>query len=194
SFAKYGVPALYAKGGIDHAEKGVEFGREVQKQYTAVAYHTAADEFDPEWDLRGVVQDLYALYGVGRELAGNDAWPNYVEGNAFKAARDAARAAAAEASADRRGRFHLASWEGLPWGGPSFLTRLDADSRGSFSVCGLRSWRSWGSPALVVARFLAACWLGGWRRWISWPFAGVCGVAVWCLRCGRESRCRWRVG
>lgn len=100
SFAKYGVPALYAKGGIDHAEKGVEFGREVQKQYTAVAYHTAADEFDPEWDLRGVVQDLYALYGVGRELAGNDAWPNYVEGNAFKAARDAARAAAAEASAD----------------------------------------------------------------------------------------------
>src|SRR5690606_9644941 len=87
-----------------------------------------------------------------------------------------------------------------PWGGPSFLTflifltRMNADSRGSFSVCGLRSWRSWGSPALVVARFLAACWLGGWRRWISWPFAGVCGVAVWCLRCGRESRCRWRVG
>src|SRR5690606_40788574 len=75
-----------------------------------------------------------------------------------------------------------------------FLTRMNADSRGSFSVCGLRSWRSWGSPALVVARFLAACWLGGWRRWISWPFAGVCGVAVWCLRCGRESRCRWRVG
>ncbi|KFN46732.1 M28 family metallopeptidase [Arenimonas metalli] len=95
SFAKFGVPALYAKGGIDHVEKGVEYGREIQAQYQGVAYHKPADEFDPNWDLRGVVQDLMALYGVGRELAGNEAWPNYVEGNAFKAARDASRAEAA---------------------------------------------------------------------------------------------------
>ncbi len=96
SFAKYGVPALYAKGGIDHVEKGADYGRQVQAQYQTVAYHKPADEFDPNWDLRGVVQDLMALYGVGRELAGNEAWPNYVEGNAFKAARDAARADAAK--------------------------------------------------------------------------------------------------
>lgn len=95
SFAKHGVPALYAKGGIDHVEKGADYGREVQARYGSVAYHKPADEFDPAWDLRGVVQDLMALYGVGRELAGNQAWPNYVEGNAFKAARDAARADAA---------------------------------------------------------------------------------------------------
>ncbi|MBW8368055.1 MAG: M20/M25/M40 family metallo-hydrolase [Arenimonas sp.] len=94
SFAKYGVPALYAKGGIDHVEKGVEFGRQVQANYTTALYHKPADEFDANWDLRGVVQDLYALYGVGRTLANNDAWPNYVEGNAFKAARDASRAEA----------------------------------------------------------------------------------------------------
>ncbi|KFL37561.1 M28 family metallopeptidase [Arenimonas donghaensis] len=92
SFAKYGVPALYAKGGIDHVEKGKDYGRQVQANYQNVAYHKAADEYDPNWDLRGVVQDLQALYGVGRELAGNEAWPNYVEGNAFKAARDASRA------------------------------------------------------------------------------------------------------
>lgn len=95
SFAKYGVPALYAKGGIDHVEKGADYGRGVLAAYQADAYHKPADEFDPNWDLRGVVQDLQALYGVGRELAGNDAWPNYVEGNAFKAARDASRAEAA---------------------------------------------------------------------------------------------------
>lgn len=92
SFAKYGVPALYAKGGIDHVEKGKDYGREVLADYQQVRYHKAADEYDPNWDLRGVVQDLQALYGVGRELAGNEAWPNYVEGNAFKAARDASRA------------------------------------------------------------------------------------------------------
>ncbi len=95
SFAKFGVPALYAKGGIDHVEKGADFGRQVQADYGSVRYHKAADEFDPNWDLRGVVQDLMALYGVGKELAGNEAWPNYVEGNAFKAARDASRADAA---------------------------------------------------------------------------------------------------
>jgi len=95
SFAKFGVPALYAKGGIDHVEKGVDYGRQIQANYGTIAYHKPADEFDPNWDLRGVVQDLMALYGVGRELAGNQAWPNYVEGNAFKAARDASRAEAA---------------------------------------------------------------------------------------------------
>jgi len=100
SFAKHGVPALYAKGGIDHVEHGADFGRQLQARYTAEAYHQPADEFDPAWDLGGMVQDLMALYGVGSELAGSEAWPNYVEGNAFKAARDAARAAAAEASAD----------------------------------------------------------------------------------------------
>jgi len=94
SFAKYGVPALYAKGGIDHIEKGADFGRQVQANYTTALYHKPADEFDVSWDLRGVMQDLYALYGVGRTLANNDAWPNYVEGNAFKAARDASRAEA----------------------------------------------------------------------------------------------------
>jgi Zn-dependent M28 family amino/carboxypeptidase len=95
NFAKYGVPALYAKGGIDHREKGATFGREVFGKYQADLYHKPADEFDPAWDLRGIVEDLQALYGVGRELAGSDAWPNYVEGNAFRAARDKARPAAA---------------------------------------------------------------------------------------------------
>ena len=93
SFVRFGVPALYAKGGIDHVEKGKEYGLQVQADYGKVRYHQAADEYDPNWDLRGIVQDLQALYGVGRELAGNDAWPNYVEGNAFKAARDKSRAA-----------------------------------------------------------------------------------------------------
>lgn len=92
NFAKHGVPALYAKGGVDHIEKGREFGLQVQSAYTRERYHTPNDEFDSSWDLRGVVQDLEALYGVGRVLAGSNAWPNYYPGNAFRAARDAARA------------------------------------------------------------------------------------------------------
>src|SRR5690606_33379352 len=60
------------------------------------------------------------------------------------------------------------------WG---FWTRIDADERGSFLVRGSLSRPSWGSPALVVARFLAACWLGGWRRRVMRGEAPAGGLA-----------------
>jgi Zn-dependent M28 family amino/carboxypeptidase len=84
NFAKAGVPALYAKGGVDHREKGREFGLAWMADYTAVRYHKVGDNYDAGWDLRGTMQDLQLLYGVGRTLGGNREWPNYVEGNAFR--------------------------------------------------------------------------------------------------------------
>jgi Zn-dependent M28 family amino/carboxypeptidase len=92
SFAKAGVPALYTKGGIDHVEKGREYGLAQLDDYTAKRYHKPGDEYDPNWDLRGVVQDLNAMYQVGKVLSLDRAWPNYREGNAFKAIRDKSRA------------------------------------------------------------------------------------------------------
>lgn len=91
NFAKAGVPALYAKGGIDHVEQGAEYGRQWAAEYTKTRYHKPADAFDPSWDLSGVVEDLNALYGVGRELAGSNQWPNWYQGNEFRAAREASR-------------------------------------------------------------------------------------------------------
>ena len=96
SFAKAGVPALYAKGGIENLEKGAEYGQSIIDDYTVEHYHKAADNFDPNWDLRGVVQDLNALQQLGKTLANSDKWPNYREGNAFKKARDASRASTAK--------------------------------------------------------------------------------------------------
>jgi len=89
NFAKAGVPALYAKGGTDNIEHGKEYVQQLTQDYLLNRYHKPADEFDPHWDLRGVVQDLNALYGVGRQLAGSRDWPNWYEGNPFRAARDA---------------------------------------------------------------------------------------------------------
>jgi Zn-dependent M28 family amino/carboxypeptidase len=91
NFAKAGVPALYAKGGIDHVEKGEAYGRAWAAEYSANRYHKPADEFDPSWDLSGLVEDLNALYAVGRQLADSDQWPNWYEGNEFRAVRDVAR-------------------------------------------------------------------------------------------------------
>ncbi|WP_223621496.1 M28 family metallopeptidase [Lysobacter sp. ESA13C] len=96
NFAKAGVPALYAKGGDDLLEGGTEAGQKAQVDYRDHRYHKPADQFDPNWKLDGVVQDLDALYGVGKVLAGNEQWPNWYEGNAFRAAHDKLMAAPAK--------------------------------------------------------------------------------------------------
>ncbi len=89
NFAKAGVPALYAKGGNDLVDGGPAAGERATQAYAAV-YHQPGDEFDENWNFDGVVQDLEALYGVGRALADDpQLWPNWYEGNPFKAERDA---------------------------------------------------------------------------------------------------------
>jgi len=89
NFAKAGVPALYADGGEDLRDGGVDAGRKAATDYGNNRYHGPKDEFDAStWKLDGTVEDLELMYGVGKELAGGDRWPNWYEGNPFKAARD----------------------------------------------------------------------------------------------------------
>lgn len=89
NFARSGVPALYAKGGSDLLEGGTATGIAALAEYTANRYHKPSDEYDPAWNLDGVMQDLEALYAVGREIADGDRWPEWYPGNAFRAAREA---------------------------------------------------------------------------------------------------------
>ena len=89
NFAKAGVPALYAEGGEDLVSGGAEAGSKMAKDYTANRYHKPSDQFDPDWPLEGVVQDLESLYAVGRELVDSERWPNWYRGNPFRAAREA---------------------------------------------------------------------------------------------------------
>ncbi len=88
NFAKAGVPALYADAGIDHVEHGEEWGRAQRDQYTAERYHKPSDEFDPNWDLSGGIQDLRLLLRVGYEIATGTSYPNWREGTEFRAKRD----------------------------------------------------------------------------------------------------------
>ena len=87
NFAKAGVPALYAKGGNDLVEGGTAAGKVAADEY-AKRYHQPSDEVHDGWHYEGIVEDLDALYSVGRDLAAGDRWPNWYEGNPFKAARD----------------------------------------------------------------------------------------------------------
>jgi Zn-dependent M28 family amino/carboxypeptidase len=89
NFAKIGIPALYIGTGIDHVEKGKEYGKQLQDDYVAQYYHKPADEYDPtRWSLDGAVDDVQLLYQVGRNLANSTKWPGWKEGSEFKAIRD----------------------------------------------------------------------------------------------------------
>ncbi|SEG00843.1 M28 family metallopeptidase [Algoriphagus boritolerans] len=89
NFAKIGIPALYFGTGIDHFEKGKEYGKSLQDDYVANYYHKPNEEYDPErWNLEGAVDDVQVLYHVGRSLAISDQWPGWKAGSEFKAVRD----------------------------------------------------------------------------------------------------------
>jgi Zn-dependent M28 family amino/carboxypeptidase len=89
NFSKRGVPVLYAESGIDHRQQGSAYGRRMAWEYTALRYHKVADEYDPAWDMRGALEDMALLYGIGWQLANSREFPNWYEGTEFRAIRDA---------------------------------------------------------------------------------------------------------
>ncbi len=89
NFAKVGIPALFVEGGIDHAEKGKEYGLQQSEDYTTNRYHQPGDEFDAEnWDFDGVVDDASLLFQLGKRLSFADSWPQWKTGSEFKSIRD----------------------------------------------------------------------------------------------------------
>lgn len=92
SLAKQGVPMLYFEGGDDLIAGGKAAGAAAAKDYEEHRYHGPKDEYDPSWDWAGIASDLRLYYTIGRELAEGDAWPNWVAGDEFRAARDRSRA------------------------------------------------------------------------------------------------------
>ncbi|TSB04306.1 M28 family metallopeptidase [Sphingorhabdus contaminans] len=91
SFAKLGVPMVYFEGGDDLVKGGKEAAKAAAEDYEKNRYHAPGDEYDESWDWSGVMADLRLYYRVGRMLAMTDAWPNWNEGDEFRAIRDKSR-------------------------------------------------------------------------------------------------------
>jgi Zn-dependent M28 family amino/carboxypeptidase len=89
SFAKLGVPMLYAGGSEDLRQGGVAAGKAARDAYSTQRYHQPADEYDARWDLSGPMEDIAALHDVASHVAESRAWPNWYKGNEFRAIRDA---------------------------------------------------------------------------------------------------------
>ncbi|HEX5314343.1 MAG TPA: M28 family peptidase, partial [Gammaproteobacteria bacterium] len=94
-FARHGVPAIVTASGHDYVGRPAGWGDRQWAEYFADRYHKPADEFDPDWDLSGLVQQAQALFLLGAGLAEGDAWPDWNEGVPFKALRDRERPPAA---------------------------------------------------------------------------------------------------
>lgn len=93
SFAKLGVPMAYFEGGDDLVSGGKEAAKAAAEDYEKNRYHAPGDEYDETWDWSGVMADLKIYYRVGRMLAMTDAWPNWNDGDEFRAIRDKSRGA-----------------------------------------------------------------------------------------------------
>ena len=91
SFAKLGVPMVYFEGGDDLIIGGKAAAQAAADDYEKNRYHAPGDEFDEKWDWSGVMSDLKLYYRVGRMLAMTNAWPNWNEGDEFRAVRDKSR-------------------------------------------------------------------------------------------------------
>jgi len=89
NFAKVGVPALYAESGEDSVDNGREWGAAQAQDYTDNRYHAPGDEYDPNWDLSGAAEDIRMYFEIANQLANSSDFPEWFEGNEFKAIRDA---------------------------------------------------------------------------------------------------------
>lgn len=89
NFAKAGVPALYVKSGTDLRGQPAGTGLARLDEYYATTYHKPSDEYDDSWDVSGSIEDLRLLFEVGVKVANTKSWPEWYEGNEFRAARDA---------------------------------------------------------------------------------------------------------
>ncbi|GAC1667449.1 MAG: M28 family metallopeptidase [Steroidobacteraceae bacterium] len=91
SFANAGVPALYARAGSDDTARGPAWGRAQLADYMAHRYHRPADQYSPDWDVRGALDDLTLYYAVGLRLAHTTRFPRWYPNSEFRVSRERPR-------------------------------------------------------------------------------------------------------
>ena len=88
SMAKRGVPMFRVGRGLDLVEGGTEAGKAASEDYTRNRYHQPSDEYSPDWNFRGIVQETELLYRLGHALATGTTWPNWHPTDEFRGERD----------------------------------------------------------------------------------------------------------
>ena len=89
SFAKLGVPAVFAGGGSDPVDEATAAYKTQMQATMKGCYHNVCDEYHEDWDLSGALQDLQVYYQVTRTLGNSKDWPGYYQGTEFNSLRPA---------------------------------------------------------------------------------------------------------
>ncbi|MFB2803652.1 M28 family metallopeptidase [Shewanella seohaensis] len=89
SFAKLGVPAVFAGGGSEPVDAATASYKTQMQATMKGCYHNVCDEYHEDWDLSGAIQDLEVYYQVTRSLGNSQDWPGYYQGTEFNSLRPA---------------------------------------------------------------------------------------------------------
>ena len=84
SFAKFGVPALYAKGGDQPINDEIADYRKRMNVIVTGCYHQVCDQYRENWNVMGIVEDTQLLFDVGYQLSNTKNWPNWNETSEFQ--------------------------------------------------------------------------------------------------------------
>lgn len=88
NFAKIGVPALYTNSGVDLWNGGIEAGEAKHAEYGQKHYHSVSDNYNPDWDISGIIEDMQLLFEVGNQLSNETRFPAWNPGSEFKEIRE----------------------------------------------------------------------------------------------------------
>jgi Zn-dependent M28 family amino/carboxypeptidase len=83
SFAKAGVPGLYFRGGLDFIGREPGWGRKVTEEWGNAHYHQPSDEYSPDWNFDGMIEDTEFGFLAGLAVAQAEEIPAWFPGDEF---------------------------------------------------------------------------------------------------------------
>jgi len=86
-FAKVGIPAVNFEPGSHYVGHSDKWAEEQFKEYNESRYHQPTDEYSPNWDFRGLVQQARLAYLIGLRVANSLEIPQWNKGDEFERAR-----------------------------------------------------------------------------------------------------------
>ncbi|MFK7735008.1 MAG: M28 family peptidase [Pirellulaceae bacterium] len=92
SLAQVGVPGVYLDSGLNYVGRPDGWGKQQLDQWIEKTYHQPSDEYDDSWNLEGAIEDAQLLMHSALVLANQQAFPAWVPGDEFEAARKRALA------------------------------------------------------------------------------------------------------
>jgi len=87
NFARAGVPALFTRPGVEFVGRPPGWGHAQADAWVEQHYHQPSDDYDPSWDLSGMVDDARLLFRTGLLVADAERAPSWLPGDEFAALR-----------------------------------------------------------------------------------------------------------